>query len=239
MPSGVYTRTKPAWNKGLTKDSDERIADAQKKKEQTNLQKYGVTNVLQSKEVLDKISSDRHSGELAKRAKETKEKRYGDPNYNNMEKNYQTKLDRYGDPHYNNMEQMFLTKLKNGTYNTSRPEEELYKELCRLYCEEDIKRQYSDSRYPFKCDFYIESEDLFIELNYHQSHGLHPYDPNNKEDVELINLWRSKQNQEGPKNQYWAYEKVFTETDPLKLKYAKQNKLNYLMIYRNGLEIKI
>jgi len=32
------------------------------------------------------------------------------------------------------------------------------------------------------CDFYIPSEDLFIELNRHWSHGGHFYDPNNIED---------------------------------------------------------
>lgn len=26
MPSGVYKRTKSAWNKGLTKETDERVA---------------------------------------------------------------------------------------------------------------------------------------------------------------------------------------------------------------------
>ena len=89
------------------------------------------------------------------------------------------------------------------------------------------------------CDFYIESEDLFIELNYHQSHGLHPFNPNNQEDIDLVNSWREKQNLEGPKNQYWMYEKVFTKSDPEKLKCAIDNKLNYLVVYPNGLEIKI
>ena len=31
-----------------------------------------------------------------------------------------------------------------------------------------------DGRYPYYCDFYIPSEDLFIELNAHPSHGSKP-----------------------------------------------------------------
>ena len=156
-----------------------------------------------------------------------------------MEKNRQTKSDRYGDEYYNNMDKMYQTKRLHHSFNTSRPEEELYQDLLKIYLEEDIVRQYSDERYPWKCDFYIKSEDLFIELNYHQGHGEHPYDPNNPKDIELVNFWRSRQNQEGPKNQYWGYEWTFTIMDPLKLKTAKENNLNYLAIYRNGLEIKI
>lgn len=51
----------------------------------TNLERYGVENVSQSKENIQKI-------------KETKEKRYGNPNYNNSEKIKQTCLDKYGTP---------------------------------------------------------------------------------------------------------------------------------------------
>ena len=31
-------------------------------------------------------------------------------------------------------------------------------------------------RYPFACDFYISSLDLFIECNYHWTHGGKPYE---------------------------------------------------------------
>lgn len=239
MPSGVYKRTKSAWNKGLTKETDERVARNTEHTQQTVYDRYGVNTVLQSKEVLDKIADERHSGRLAQKAADTKADRYGDPHYNNMEKNRHTKMKRYNDPYFNNMEKMYKTKRDHHTFNTSKPEEELYMELKKLYGVDDIIRQYSDERYPYQCDFYIPSEDLFIELNYHQSHGLHPFNPNNQDDIELINKWREKQNLEGPKNQYWAYEKVFTETDPEKLNCAIKNKLNFLFIYRNGLEIKI
>lgn len=239
MPRGVYERTKPSWNKGLTKETDERVARNAEHTQQTVRDRYGVGTVLQSQEVLDKIADDRHSGKLAQKASETKADRYGDPHYNNIEKQRITKMERYNDPYFNNMEKMYQTKREHKTFNTSKPEEELYLELKKLYGFDDVIQQYSDPRYPYQCDFYIPSEDLFIELNYHQSHGLHPFNPNNQEDVELVNSWREKQNIDGPKNQYWGYEKVFTKTDPEKLNCAIKNKLNYLVIYRNGLEIKI
>ena len=36
---------------------------------------------------------------------------------------------------------------------------------------EDIIRQYKSDLYPFACDFYIPSLDLYIECNYHWTHG--------------------------------------------------------------------
>ena len=53
MPSGVYQRTKPAWNKGLTKETDERVRRNAENTKQTVLKKYGVTTVLQSNKVLN------------------------------------------------------------------------------------------------------------------------------------------------------------------------------------------
>jgi len=59
------------------------------------------------------------------------------------------------------------TKLKNGTSSSSKPENQLYNILCGFFSAEDVERDYNkDDRYPFKCDFYIRSEDLFIELNF-------------------------------------------------------------------------
>jgi len=231
------------WNKGLTKETDLRVAKGAENTKNTVLSRYGVSNIFQSKEVLDKLSADRHSGELARRAMDTKKLRYGDPNYNNIEKNHQTKLDRYGDPNYNNQDKNYETRKINGTFNTSKPEEELKQELVNKYGEEDVEVEYRDPRYhnkegyKYKCDFYVKSEDLFIELNYWQGHGPHPFDENNEEDLKLLVKWEDKANSGLP--QYKNYIYVWTVDDPNKLKCAKENNLNYLMIYRNGLKIKI
>ena len=40
----------------------------------------------------------------------------------------------------------------------------------------DVITQYKDDRYPFACNFYIPSLDLFIECNYHWTYGGKPYE---------------------------------------------------------------
>lgn len=111
MPSGVYKRTKPAWNKGLTKETDQRVAKNAEHTKQTVLDRYGTTTVLQSKQVLDNISDARHSGDIAKKAMDTKELRYEDRNYNNITKGKETKLLNHGDENYNNQDQRKATCL--------------------------------------------------------------------------------------------------------------------------------
>lgn len=124
------------------------------------------------------------------------------------------------------------TKKKNGTVNSSSPENESYKILLSIY--PDTLRWYNkDSRYPFECDFYIPSEDLFIECNYHYTHGPHPFDITNDDDIKLLEIIRSKQDylEDGSKNSYFIYEDVWTRRDVEKIKCASDNNLNYAVFY--------
>ena len=120
-------------------------------------------------------------------------------------------------------------KKRNGTFNTSNKEEQVYQELLRKYSKDDIIRQYKDSRYPFFCDFYIKSEDKFIECNFHWTHGEHPFDPDNKEDIELAN----KLKELSKKSKYYeiAYY-VWTNLDVRKREIANKNNLNYEVLYK-------
>ena len=128
------------------------------------------------------------------------------------------------------------TKRKRGTFNYSKPEEDYYEYLLTLYSKDDIVRQYKDSsRYPFNCDFYIKSKDLFIECNYTWLHEDHPFDKNNTDDLIKLNYKLEK----SKKSKYHAYAvKVWTEIDPLKLTTFRKNKLNFMIVYKNGLIIK-
>ena len=126
----------------------------------------------------------------------------------------------------------YITKKANGTMNSSQPEELMYKELCNMYGEDNVIHSYStDSRYPFNCDFYIKSEDLFIELNYTWEHGGHPFDENNEKDWETLYNWQLKAS-EGKNRYSWAI-KVWTERDPLKLATFRKNHLNFQIIYKD------
>lgn len=121
---------------------------------------------------------------------------------------------------------------KNNSFNKSQPEEDLYQELLKHFTIEDIKRQYDqDPRYPFRCDFYIKPLDLFIEYQGAQEHGPHPFNSNDKEDLNLVNKWKEKALKGKPNSRYWHMIKYWIEIDPLKLKYLRDNDLNFILIY--------
>ena len=120
------------------------------------------------------------------------------------------------------------TKRKNGTLNTSKLEEEYYRYLLTMYDESDIIRQYKEDRYPFFCDFYIKSEDKFIECNFHWTHGGHPFNPQNKEDMEILEKAILKSE---TSDFMKVFIDVWTRRDVQKQRVAKDNNLNYEVIY--------
>lgn len=121
----------------------------------------------------------------------------------------------------------YETKKKNNSFNTSKPEENLYKQLLEQYNGKVIRR-YKEERYPFYCDFYIPDEDLFIELNNHWTHGGKPFDPNDKECKEKLAFWEEK----AKVSQFYENAiKTWTVRDVEKQRVAKENQLNYKIIY--------
>ena len=126
------------------------------------------------------------------------------------------------------IEKIMATKRLNKTFNSSKPEEDFYTELLQLFNKFDIKRQYKDDRYPFNCDFYIQSLDLFIELNLNWTHGGHKYDANNIADKIKVEKWQEKA-------KYSAYYLNAVETwtirDIKKFNIASSSKINYLVAY--------
>lgn len=122
----------------------------------------------------------------------------------------------------------YLTKKKNNSFNTSKPEEELYESLLAQYNEKTILRRYKEERYPFYCDFYIVEDDLFIELNAHWTHGGKPFNPDDEECQEKLAIWKEKAKQS---KFYENAIKTWTERDVKKQQIAKENHLNYKVIY--------
>lgn len=76
-----------AWQK----KSEEEISDIVDKRRYTCRQNLGVDYPMQSKEIISL-------------QKLTKQKKYGNPNFNNLEKRKLTKIERYNDPYYSNRE---------------------------------------------------------------------------------------------------------------------------------------
>lgn len=213
-------------------DSPLKSEKIRNKGKQTCLEKYGVDNPAKLEENKEKV-------------KQTCLKKYGglapicDPNIKNQIK--QTCLEKYGVDNYGkslkhkiNMsiimssdemqEHRYNVMTKNHSFNTSKPEEELY-----LYIKEkfpSVKRQYKDKlRYPYNCDFYIPELDYFIELQGYYTHNTHPYNPNSILDQVLVERYKERY---GPKCQaitIWAIK------DPEKRDCAKRNYLNFKEIW--------
>lgn len=126
-------------------------------------------------------------------------------------------------------ERKMQTMRNNNSFNISNQEEDFYAKLCDKYGEDNVIRQYTDKqRYPFACDFYIPSEDLFIEFNRTWTHGGHPFDPMSLEDISKLEMWEEK-----AKSSKYYKNAIYTWTnlDVRKQKIAKDNNLNYLTIY--------
>lgn len=126
--------------------------------------KKDVNKALEFYSIKKRTSSEVHSfpKTLAKQ-EQTCLAKYGTSNY--------AKTSMFKDNYYQNMQvtksKEFATKKARGTFSTSGPELQFYDYLCTQYGSENVERQYKDKRYPYACDFYIKSEDLFIELNLH------------------------------------------------------------------------
>ena len=222
------------------------------KSKQTCLKKYGVTNGGGSKQALEKIKETNikrrgveyvfQDKDIREKMRESLIKKYGvDHNLKSKEIQEiikQTNLKLYGceNPMQNEaiIQKGIDTKRKNHTFNVSKPEEELY-----LYIKEKIPsviRQYQDYRYSWSdklnrihhylCDFYIPELDLFIEFNGFPCHGPHSYNPDSKEDQELVEKWKLCY-KNGKHPLYKRMINGWTISDVKKRKIAKENNLNY------------
>lgn len=128
-------------------------------------------------------------------------------------------------------EKHYNTQKQNNSFNTSKPEKESLKLLINKYGTDNIIHNYKCTRYPFACDAYIKQLDLFIEFNYHWSHGTEPFtgtDDQNK----IINKWKSKNTKF-----YNKAIETWTIRDVNKINTAKKNKLNYLVFYNKNMFI--
>lgn len=118
------------------------------------------------------------------------------------------------------------TKRKNGTFSTSKPEQYI-KELLQSVLS-DVQCQYRSEQYPFNCDFYIPSLDLYIEYNGTWTHGGRPFDKNDESCIEQLSLWQEKAK---TSKFYQTAIYVWTDLDVRKRQCAIDNNLNYLTFY--------
>lgn len=172
---------------------------------QIHIQTYGVENPFQSKEIKEKIKK-KHLENLG-------------VEYPQQNKDIANKT----------QQSIAETRRKNN----NRSMIELYfEELCDKY---NIKyiHNYQDDRYirsdgyKWKCDYYFPEDDLFIEIHFMATHNNHLF--NEKDPNDLKWLEHCKTN---PRN--WVEElqvNVWANNDVEKVKIAKQNKLNYKILW--------
>lgn len=127
------------------------------------------------------------------------------------------------------VEKSDATKRKNNSFNSSNPEDSYYRALCLIYGKENVKRNYRDiNRYNHRCDFYIVSEDLFIELNLHWTHGYVPFNENDAFCIKQLSNWKEKAK---VSKFYEQAINTWTVLDVCKLRDALNSGINYMVIY--------
>lgn len=129
-------------------------------------------------------------------------------------------------------ERCYNTKKANGTLNSSKPEKIVKQMLYDKFGENDVRMHYMSDRYPFACDFYIVSLDLYIELNIYVTHGEHWFDENNSDDLERLKVLKERASY---RNMYEKMIYVWTGTDLKKRDTAIMNDLNYLVFWKYDL----
>ena len=207
------------------------------KARETNLKRYGAISYAKSEKGLARIQK-------------TTEMRYGTSNFMQseaakdiipamIEKSKQTQIRKYGSDHYMKSargqemiaeykSREILSKKSNGTLNTSSVEDIMYEMLVDHFGKSDVERNYTDERYPFCCDFYIKSKDMFIEMNIHWTHGHHWYNAENDKDVDVLKNWQ----QRAVDNEYYRNAvDVWIHRDVEKRKAAEKALLNYVVFW--------
>lgn len=191
----------------------------------TNLKKFGVEFPLQQ---LKKENS-----EIYQKISQTCINKFGvDSPLKNKEvreKIKQTNIQKYGvDNPLKNKEIWKKSQDNRQISSKSKLENNFLNYLKLKYESDDIITQYKSKEYPYYCDFYIKSINLYIELQGHWTHNDHPFDINNLNDQLIMDIWRTKSLSD---KYYKNALNTWTIKDVEKRNTAIQNNLNYLEIF--------
>lgn len=192
--------------------------DALTKAKSTNRMRYGTENVMQNESVKKTLAAKNQQV-------------YGGPSPFSsdavQQKAQQSKLER--------IEAVMREYKKSGVINDAIFKQSPYElivfyELIERFGKEDVWYQYGlhpyDARYPYSCDFYIKSLDLFIEINAHYSHGKHWYDAKDHQDVaRRAHLSASTSRKSQKSLETWC------KTDIEKREKAKTSGIRYLVFW--------
>lgn len=238
-----YNNIDKAKQTKLEKYGDENYNNPQKRY-LTKLEKYGNGYYVNRQQGVQtyivnhpkiKIIDERTPIE---KSKDTRRKKYGDENYNNISKYKETCKSKYGVEHWSKSkigklslsnilsskeirDKVYITKKNHDSFNKSTPENESYSLLLSKFTE--VIRQYKSNVYPFSCDFYIPYIDTYIECNYFWTHGGYPYIETEQQCKDKLDYWKSKNSKFFDNAIY-----TWTDLDVRKRNIAKQNNLNFI-----------
>lgn len=204
------------------------------KTKNTNLERYGVEYTGSSEIVKEKIKQTWRekygvdhpwmSDKVKEKIKQTTLEKYGVENVSYT----QYFRDKMTEKYDIIQQKQYNTKKSNHSFNTSKIEESFSIWLT----ENNINfiRQYRSEEYPFACDFYFPDKDLYLEIQGTWTHGHHPFDPNNEDDLKILESWKEKNTKF-----YNNAIDVWTKSDPLKREIAKENNLNWVEVFSDDL----
>lgn len=191
---------------------------AKEKAMQTNMKLYGGTNVMCSKAVREKLAQTN-----LKKYKSISP--FGGSDVQTKAQKSRAKVVQDAIVHFKQTGELDVSMFKQ-----SVSEYLVFLALVDKFGVDDVIYQYGlhpyDARYPYACDFYIKSRDLFIELNGYYCHGGHWFDCNNADDISRRDNWLNS----GKVRNIKAVG-IWTDKDVEKRKIAKKNKLNYLVFW--------
>lgn len=219
----------------------------QLKKKETQKKHWGTYNCYDSstyKEYLkNKIGVEywTQTNNFKDKRKETLLKKFGTLNMylidDIKEKINKTCLEKYGveNPMKNEeIKKKHYLSYKQHKHIISKQEQLMLNYLNELF-PNDIAHQYYSEEYPFKCDFYIKSKNIYIEYHGAHFHCGHAYNEKDKKDIEKLNELKGKSIQKhllkDKENQYDKMIYTWTDLDVRKRKISKENKLKIIFYY--------
>lgn len=211
----TYTQTKEFKEKSkqncLNKygvDNIAKLEETTRKKKQTCLNKYGVESNSQTPQFREKY-------------KQTMIKNYGAESYFQSNE-YKNKVDEI-------MNKIYQTKKQRKTFNSSKIEKQFREWLNNNKI--DYKYQYKSKEYPFVCDFYFPKNKLYLEIQGYFTHGKHPFNPNDDDDIKEIEKLQNKN--------YHNKIETWTIRDPMKRQWAKDHDLNWVEVFTSDVDVLI
>lgn len=124
------------------------------------------------------------------------------------------------------LQKQYQTKKKNHSFKSSRAEKYVLQLLQQIF--PDVQYQCFLEEYPFNCDFYVKSLNLYIECHFNWTHGGKPFNENDESCIEQLNIWEEKAK---TSKFYQNAIDTWTIRDVKKRQCAIDNNLNWLCFY--------